>query len=183
MKRFRILAAGLAATLAASLFAVDAVAHVLAGPDKNFLERAARSSAAEIELGELAQQRGMRDEVKSFAARMVEDHRKSAEEIARIAEARGVELPKEPGRRDRDAVKEMKDLVGPEFDRAYMERMLEDHEDAVELFEKQAKEAEDPDVRAFAKRQLLALRGHYQAAQGTFALTRRTSREHGSTKP
>jgi putative membrane protein len=182
MIRFRIAATALAAALATSLFALDAVAHVLSGPDKHFLERAARDSRAEIELGELARQKGMRDEVKSFAERMVEDHTRAADELARLAQARGIELPAEPGGRHREDLKEMKDLIGPDFDRAYMKRMLDEHEEAVELFEKQAKSAEDPDVRAFAKRQLLALRGHYQAAQGTFGLTTRTEREYGSTK-
>ena len=183
MLRYRFAAAALGAAHATSLLALDAVAHVLSGPDKHFLERAARDSRAEIELGELARQNGMRDEVKSCAERMVEDHTKASEEIARLAEARGIELREAAGGRHREDVKEMRELIGPEFDRAYMKRMLDEHENAVELFEKQAKSAEDPDVRAFAKRQLVAMRGHYQAAQGTFGLTTRTNREHGSTKP
>lgn len=171
-----------AAAAAAFAFALDAAAHVLSGDDKDFLERAAQSSRAEIELGELAQRKGMRDEVRSFAERMVKDHRKATEEIARIAQARGLQLPAESPRGLRDDKEELAKLVGPEFDRAYMKRMLDEHEEAVERFEKQAQSAEDPDVRAFAQRQLLALRGHYQAAQGTFGLTTRTDREYGSRK-
>ena len=38
MIRFRIAATVLAAALATSLFALDAVAHVLSGPDRHFLE-------------------------------------------------------------------------------------------------------------------------------------------------
>jgi len=178
MTRFRFVAAALAAALAT----FPALAHVLSGPDKHFLERAARESRAEVELGELARQKGMRDEVKSFAARMVEDHGRAAEEIARIAEARGVQLPAQTDRDLREDVKGMKDLVGPEFDRAYMKRMLDAHEKSLELFREQAKSAEDPDVRAFAKRQLLAMEGHYDAALGTQGLTRKTEREHGSRR-
>jgi putative membrane protein len=179
MTRLRFAAAALAAALATSL---PALAHVLSGPDRHFLERAARESRAEVELGELAWQKGMRDEVKSFAARMVEDHGRAAEEIARIAEARGLQLPAETDRDLREDVKEMRDLVGPEFDRAYMKRMLDAHEKSLELFEEQAKSAEDPDVRAFAKRQLVAMQGHYDAALGTHGLTKKTDRERGSKR-
>lgn len=182
MMRQRFAFAGLAAALAASLLALDAVAHVLEGADLRFLERVASASRVEIELGELARQKGMRDEVKAFAERMVEDHTKAAEEVARLARSRGVEIKADPQRDLREDVKEMNALVGPEFDRAYMKRMLEEHDEALELFEKHAESAKDPDVRAFARRHLVVMQGHHGAALGTHGLTLRTDREYGSKR-
>ena len=41
--------------------------------------------------------------------------------------------------------------TGEEFDREYVDLMVDQHELAVLLFQKHAKEAQDPDVREFAR--------------------------------
>jgi putative membrane protein len=56
--------------------------------------------------------------------------------------------------------------AGKDFDRNYMELMVEDHETAVELFESAAdNETLDVDLRSYAKRMLPTLRDHLKQAQ------------------
>ena len=59
----------------------------------------------------------------------------------------------------------MQQLSGAEFDEAYMDEMVEDHEKDVELFEQQAESGKDPDLRAFAEETLPALREHKELAK------------------
>ena len=56
--------------------------------------------------------------------------------------------------------------AGKDFDRDYMEQMVEDHKTAVELFETAADDAKlDVDLRGYAKRTLPTLRDHLKQAQ------------------
>jgi putative membrane protein len=54
---------------------------------------------------------------------------------------------------------------GTDFDRDFIDRMVDDHEKDVKMFEKKANDADDPDVRAFAAKQLPTLRQHLSQAQ------------------
>ena len=49
----------------------------LAKGDRTFIEKAAKGGIAEVELGNLAQQKAQNQQVKDFAARMVKDHSKA----------------------------------------------------------------------------------------------------------
>jgi putative membrane protein len=155
--------------------------------EAGFLRKAAEHGLAEVDLGRLGQERGMHEEVKSFGARMVADHGKANEELMRLAQSKGVELPTAPDKghqRDRERLAKK---TGPDFDRAYMKAMLEDHRKDVRDFERMSRGAKDADVRDFATRQLTVLRAHLHAAQATYDLSqgskRTGDRATGSTKP
>lgn len=55
--------------------------------------------------------------------------------------------------------------TGEEFDREYVDLMVDQHELAVLLFQKHAKEAQDPDVREFAREQVGKLQTHLDRAK------------------
>ena len=46
---------------------------------------------------------------------------------------------------------ELGDHLGEEFDQTYMAAMAEEHQKAVDLFQKQAEEGEDPELKSFAE--------------------------------
>ena len=55
--------------------------------------------------------------------------------------------------------------TGEEFDREYVDLMVDQHERDVQLFQKTAKGAKDPDVREFAKAHLGKLQAHLDRAK------------------
>lgn len=186
MNRYLAVLAALLLGAAGFAFAQDATRTLSAG-ETRFLQKAAADGLAEVELGTLAQEKAMRDEVRQFAARMVADHRKANESLMEIAGAKRVQLPTQPDARHRRHAERLRKLSGPDFDRAYMKLMLDDHKDAVKDFERQTRSARDSDVRDFASRTLLTLRDHLGAARGTYDATlgtkRTGDRETGSKKP
>src|SRR5215470_677210 len=60
---------------------------------KSFVREAAGGGLAEVELGQLAQEKGTSEAVKSFGARMVQDHGKAGKELRAIAADKGIQLP------------------------------------------------------------------------------------------
>lgn len=62
-------------------------------------------------------------------------------------------------------------LKGAEFDRAYMQHMVQAHREAVQLFDRGSRDATDPQVKAFASSTLPTLRGHLESAQSLAATT------------
>ena len=133
-------------------------------PDHQFVERAARGGMAEVEMGQLAQQKASSDQVKVFAARMVRDHSKSNEELKQLAQAKGIAVPAGP-QKSEHGVDKLSKLSGPEFDRHYMEHMVSDHRKTVAEFKKASESAKDIEVKAFAGKTLPTLQDHLNQAQ------------------
>jgi putative membrane protein len=158
----------------------------LPGSDARFLQKAAADGMAEVELGKLAQQKGMRDEVKQFATRMVEDHGKANEELKSIASSNGVSLPAGPDKSHAKEMRKLEKLAGGDFDRAYMKLMVKDHRKDVDEFREHARSKRDNDAKAFAAKTLPTLETHHAMASATRDIVmgpkRSGSRETGSTK-
>ena len=138
----------------------------LSKSDRNFITEAAHGGHAEVELGKMAQQNGGSQEVKSFGERMVQDHGKANEELAAIAKNHGVTPPMEPNAKQRADAKRLAKLKGAEFDRAYADLMVKDHQKTIALFEKEAKSGGQEELKAFASKTLPVLQEHHKMAQG-----------------
>ena len=162
----RTFLAALALALATGIHAADKKGDgKLSGSDRNFVTTAAEDGHAEVELGKLAQQNGSSAAVKQFGQRMIEDHTKAGKELEAIATKLGMTPPKEPGSKHQADIKKFSKLTGEKFDREYAEHMVKDHEKAVALFEKQAKNGDAAELKAFASKTLPALQEHLKMAR------------------
>ena len=139
----------------------------LAEEDLEFAAKAAEGNLMEVRLGELAQQQAAAEEVKQFGQRMVEDHGQANEELKQIAEQKGIELPQELPDEAQQLHDELQQKSGAEFDQAYMDEMVSDHEEDIEEYESYVEAAQDPDLRTYAEQTLPTLREHLELAQQT----------------
>ena len=121
---------------------------------------AAIGGLMEVELGQLAAQKGTSEAVKQFGQRMVDDHGKANTELTSLAASKGITLPTSIDDKHRQDVTKLSAMSGAEFDRAYSKMMLKDHEKDVSEFEKQSTKGTDPDVKAFASKTLPTLQEH-----------------------
>jgi putative membrane protein len=133
--------------------------------DTTFMKKAARGGMAEVELGQLAVQKGTSDDVKKFGQRMVDDHSKANDQLKQIASEEHVALPQSLSAKDKATKSSLEQLSGSEFDRAYMRDMVTDHKQDVAEFQKESKSAHDPSVKNFAAQTLPTLMDHLKDAQ------------------
>jgi putative membrane protein len=133
--------------------------------DRQFVSSAASGGVAEVETAQLAQQRGSKAQVKSFAQRMIDDHTKANQQLASLASQAGITPPTEPDAKEKAAAAKLKALNGAAFDRTYVRQEIQDHKDTIALFRKEAKSGQDPQLKQFAAQTLPTLEQHLKMAQ------------------
>jgi len=97
------------------------------------------------------------------------------EELTSLASSKGVKLDKDDGK-DR-AYTRLAKKSGADFDREFVEHMIDDHEKDIKMFEKAANDAKDTDIRSFASKHLADLKSHLQIAQNLRSSVMPTGRE------
>ena len=168
MNRSSILVAALlCATGSASMAQDTATSAQSSASAKEFVEKAGASGLAEVEMGELGAQKAKNGQVEAFAKRMVADHTKANQELLTASKGKGGQVPSSRTDMHKATVEKFQQQdAGKNFDRDYMEQMVEDHKAAVELFETAADDEKlDLDLRSYAKRALPTLRDHLKQAQ------------------
>lgn len=133
--------------------------------DTDFAVKAADSGLAEVNASEVAQQKAQDQRVKDFAAMMVQDHTKTNEELKSLAAGKNITLPTAPGEAHLKSIADLNSYSGADFDKEYMDLMVNDHQKAVDLFEDAAENAEDAELKAFAAKTLPALKKHLEQAK------------------
>ena len=141
----------------------NAVSSVTSTSDPDFIKEAANGGMAEVELGKLASTKAANAEVKKFGQMMVADHSKANADLKALAAKKGIDLPKEVDSSHKSTMESMSKKTGADFDKAYVDDMVDDHEKDVSAFEDQAKNSKDADVKAFAEKTLPTLRKHLEA--------------------
>jgi putative membrane protein len=158
----------------------------MSGSDRRFVEKAMHGGQAEVELARMAQSHATQADVKAFAQRMQQDHGKANEELTQLANAKFTPRDMKPDAQHRREADRLAKLSGAQFDRAYMRMMVEDHRKTVAEFEKAARSAQDPQIKAFAAKTLPTLQEHLLRAQtvhGALEGGNRTSRRGNDTAP
>jgi putative membrane protein len=133
--------------------------------DNEFIMKAASSGMAEVALGKIAQVKATNAEVKKFAERMVTDHGKVNEELARIVRDMKGTLPEKPAEEHEKHLKHFSGGEVKNFDQEYMKHMVESHTKGVELFTKASKECKNAQLKAFAEKTLPTVKEHLELAK------------------
>jgi putative membrane protein len=137
----------------------------LSAADKAFAMKAASGGLTEVQLGQLAQQKATSPQVKQFGSRMVTDHTQANQELMQIAEQANLQLPTQPDRQDNATIQKLRGTSGSAFDSAYTQNMVQDHQQDVAEFRKEAQNGSDPALKSFAQKYLPILQQHLQMAQ------------------
>ena len=145
--------------------ATDASKTQLAAEDLKFMKDAAQSGMAEVKMGELASSNGESQQVKDFAQKLVTDHGKINEELKQLATKKSVMLPDAVTEQQKTMLQHLSSLKGREFDSAFKQHAVENHQKSVDKFKTEAEKAKDADLKAFAAKTLPILQQHLDLAK------------------
>jgi putative membrane protein len=137
----------------------------LSKSDQRYFADLAKANLAEIEAGKLALDKASSEAVKSYAKHMVEEHNNMLEEQRAMGQKRRAAMPSAPDDKQKRAFDKLRKLSGAEFDRAYMEQMVKDHEDAVKLVKDIASKADDPAFKAAGQKAVPEIEQHLATAK------------------
>jgi putative membrane protein len=133
--------------------------------DQSFVKSALENSAAEQQLGQLAQQKSPSEDVKKYAVEMVRIHMQLDEQIKPLAKHLGVSEPKGPSKKEKQEIAKLEALSGPQFDEEYIRVMVKDHQKVVKDFKNQAEITQDPNVKQAAQSDATVFEQHLRVIQ------------------
>jgi putative membrane protein len=144
---------------------VFAQSNSLSSTDRTFMEKAGEGGIAEVQLGQLAEQKASSQAVKDFGQRMVTDHSQASDKLKGVASSKGVTLPAGMDAKDKALYDRLSGLSGSAFDRAYMRAMVKDHKMDIAEFQRESNAGRDSDVKSFASSTLPTLQSHLSQAE------------------
>ena len=129
-----------------------------------FVSKAMEGGMAEVQLGQLAQQKSQSNDVKQFAAKMANDHGQMGGRSGLSPwPSRWVSGTERYHRRKtKRRLKSFRDLSGDEFDREYITMMVKDHQKDLKEFKTEAQSAQDPTVKQIAEKGSQVIQQHLQ---------------------
>jgi putative membrane protein len=131
--------------------------------DQAFVAKALEGGVAEVQLGQLAEQKSQSNDVKQFAQKMVSDHTQMGEKWFKpVAKQIGASEPKGPSKKDKKLIEKLQGLSGPEFDTEYIQAMVKDHKEDLKEFKNEAQSAQDPSVKQIAQQGAGIIQQHLQ---------------------
>ncbi|MEI9803779.1 MAG: DUF4142 domain-containing protein [Pseudolabrys sp.] len=158
-----MLATGFAAAMALSTAALAQDKTAADKDSQKFIKNAIEGNLAEIDVGNLAQQKGKSDAVKQYGAMLVKDHGAANDKAKQVASQLGVEPPTGSGVTSKATYLKLKVLSGDTFDRSFAKSMVSDHQADIKEYQKES--AKSDAAGAFAKETQPTLQHHLQEAQ------------------
>ncbi|MGH7969424.1 MAG: DUF4142 domain-containing protein [Limisphaerales bacterium] len=137
----------------------------LSDSDYRFIEKAARGGLEEVELGQLAEQKGTDQSVKDFGKRMVTDHTKLNDQLKQLIGQKGAMVPTSMSHHEDSTMGHLENLSGVKFDQTYAKDMVKDHKKDIKEFQNAAKNLQDPELRNWAEHAVPILQEHLNLAQ------------------
>ena len=145
------------------------ITYVKPACDNHFVRIAEDGYMLEAALGERAAERAVSADVKRFGEMMAKCNTFAGNRLLEIAKNNDLEVHTDMDREDREAVLHLSKVEGMDFDREYMNQVIKDQGDKVELFEQMANEATNPDLKCYARQTIPVLRRYLRMARDIYS--------------
>jgi putative membrane protein len=158
MSRKALIAIGLISSVA---YAPTGWAKDPAG--KTFITKAIQGNLAEVQIGQLAQEKSQNSDVKAFGQQLVTDHNDANSKATAVAKDLGVTPPDEPSKKQKADYDKLTKLSGDAFDKQFAQHMVMDHKKDISEYKADSKK-KDP-TASYASDALPTLQKHLEMAQ------------------
>ena len=131
----------------------------------DFVTKAASGGMLEVQLGQLAHQNASSQRVKDFGNMMVTDHSRANDELKGLAAANNITVSPTLLPDHQKHIDMMSKMKGVDFDKHYMDMMVNDHKEDIDEFKKEANSNNNNAFKSFAAKTLPTLQKHLDSAQ------------------
>ena len=130
-------------------------------PDSNFVVKATVANLEELKVLQAGWDNGTDKELKAHAKMMIADHKKLGAKVKEYSGKKSYTLPdNDNGKGDDDLTALNKNTKGKDWDKAWVDKMVDGHNDAISLFEKYQDKVKDPDLKGMITDALPTLHAH-----------------------
>lgn len=134
--------------------------------DQDFVTQASSMNIAEVNAHKAAGTHATTADVKMHAKHMLTDHTKMGDEMKALAAKKNMTVSNEPPAAKKQMLDDMNaSKKGKDWDMAYLDAQVNDHNETIALFEKGSASAKDPDLKALIDKTLPTLRDHLKMVQ------------------
>ncbi|MBV9393503.1 MAG: DUF4142 domain-containing protein [Methylobacteriaceae bacterium] len=158
MSRKVLIAIGL---IASAAYAPPGWAKDPAG--KTFITKAIQGNLAEVQMGQLAQEKSQNGDVKAFGQQLVTDHNDANTKATTVANDLGVTPPQEPSKKQQADYNKLSKLSGDAFDKQFARHMVMDHKKDISEYKADSKKKDA--TASYASDTLPTLQKHLEMAQ------------------
>jgi putative membrane protein len=124
-------------------------------------------SIYEVRLTDSMQKHLIQDEVKTVARQIIDDHMSMANQIKSLASKKVITLPDALSQDRLDKINNMLSKKNSNYDKEYIDQLIEDHKKAINIYEEAAKDSKDADIQSWFSSELPQLRKHLDMLTAT----------------
>lgn len=140
-----------------------------ADQDTDFLVKAFTGGVAEVRLSEYVAKHAADEKVRDFADRLAKDHKALNTTLGENARRLKVAVVAGQEKETKDKLDKLSKLKGNDLDLEFLHCMIDDHEKAIKVFEKESKSGLDSDLKTVATNNLKILKNHLDEARSHLA--------------
>lgn len=153
------------ALMLSAALSIPAFAQKMDNDEAAALKRIAQANVNEVAAGKIGAEKATSPDVKRFAQKMVDDHGSMAQELKSLGQSKGVTVAESTGMTDMAKIKLLERKSGAEFDQAFMDHMVKEHELTAKDVEGTAGKAKDPQFKAALQKALPKIKEHLAEAK------------------
>ncbi|MFT3910859.1 MAG: DUF4142 domain-containing protein [Ferruginibacter sp.] len=131
----------------------------------DFVNNTSAVGMMEVELGKYAAAHGASQRVKDFGNMMVTDHTAAGDKLKTMAAANNIPVPSALPKDKQMHVDMLEKKSGKDFDKAYMDMMVDGHKETIGNFKKASADLKEDSYKTFATMTLPVLQKHLDSAQ------------------
>lgn len=132
--------------------------------DAKFVVEASDLGLFQVMTSELAKRKSSSQMVKDLAEKLIKDHSEFNAELKTVAMQKSITIPEKLSdkyQRKFDNLNEEKE----NFDKVYTKVTVNEHEDLIDLYEKEAEKGEVAEIRSWASKRISTLKQHLEMAE------------------
>lgn len=135
---------------------------------REFVEETSSTSRMEVEMAQLAQQKAQHEDVRSFAQKMQNDHSDANDRLSSLVQQENIPMSQTMDEDHSDELDDLRDKEGSEFDEAYLDKTIDNHEKLIDKFENmrdKSANAANQEMSSWVDTRLQTLREHRDEAE------------------